>query len=374
MSRIGSMNMQLHGVEAPTIQRRDSLAEEHFVAGGDYTLVLANPPFAGSLDYETTAKDLLQIVKTKKTELLFLALMLRLLKNGGRAAVTVPDGVLFGSSKAHKDLRRVLVEDHRLEAVVKLPSGVFKPYAGVSTAILFFQKTSSGGTDIVWFSEVKADGFSLDDKRSPTEADDLPDVLARWQSLGAAGSEQSVRTRTAQSFLVPKAEIAEHGYDLSLNRYKEVVHDQADNLRAKRRATIDKLEELELATFDLTFRERSRAIVESIFLGDAYWFQEGPGVRNWQFTAEGVNLLNVGNILKSGVLDLTRTTKRISSEEANGKYRHFLVDQGDFLIASSGISFDTDGYLRTRGAFVGANDLPLSMNTSTIRFKAVPKI
>ena len=179
MSRIGSMNMQLHGVEAPTIQRRDSLAEEHFVAGGDYTLVLANPPFAGSLDYETTAKDLLQIVKTKKTELLFLALMLRLLKNGGRAAVIVPDGVLFGSSKAHKDLRRMLVEDHRLEAVVKLPSGVFKPYAGVSTAILFFQKTSSGGTDIVWFSEVKADGFSRDDKRSPTEADDLPDVLAR---------------------------------------------------------------------------------------------------------------------------------------------------------------------------------------------------
>ncbi|MEC5169897.1 N-6 DNA methylase [Glaciihabitans sp. GrIS 2.15] len=374
MSRIGSMNIQLHGVETPTIQRRDSLAEEHFVAGDDYTLVLANPPFAGSLDYETTAKDLLQIVKTKKTELLFLALMLRLLKNGGRAAVTVPDGVLFGSSKAHKDLRRVLVEDHRLEAVVKLPSGVFKPYAGVSTAILFFQKTSSGGTDNVWFSEVKADGFSLDDKRSPTEADDLPDVLARWQSLAGADSAEKARPRTAQSCLVPKAEIAEKGYDLSLNRYKEVVHDQADNLRAKRRATIDKLEELELATFDLTFREQSREIVESVFLGDAYWFQEGPGVRNWQFTAEGVNLLNVGNILKSGVLDLTRTTKRISSEEANGKYRHFLVDQGDFLIVSSGISSDTDGYLRTRGAFVGASDLPLSMNTSTIRFKAVPKI
>ena len=226
MSRIGSMNMQLHGVETPTIQRRDSLAEEHFVAGGDYTLVLANPPFAGSLDYETTAKDLLQIVKTKKTELLFLALMLRLLKNGGRAAVIVPDGVLFGSSKAHKDLRRMLVEDHKLEAVVKLPSGVFKPYAGVSTAILFFQKTSSGGTDNVWFYEVKADGFSLDDKRSPTEADDLPDVLTRWQSLSVAGGEEEARPRTAQSFLVPKAEIAEQGYDLSLNRYKEVIHDE----------------------------------------------------------------------------------------------------------------------------------------------------
>ena len=231
MSRIGSMNMLLHGVESPTIQRRDSLAEEHFVAGGDYTLVLANPPFAGSLDYETTAKDLLQIVKTKKTELLFLALMLRLLKNGGRAAVIVPDGVLFGSSKAHKDLRRMLVEDHKLEAVVKLPSGVFKPYAGVSTAILFFQKTSSGGTDNVWFYEVQADGFSLDDKRTPTEADDLPDVLTRWQSLAVAGSAvagsvEAARPRTAQSFLVPKAEIAERGYDLSLNRYKEVVHDE----------------------------------------------------------------------------------------------------------------------------------------------------
>ena len=209
MSRIGSMNMRLHGLETPTIQRRDALAEQHSVAGGDYTLALANPPFAGSLDYETTAKDLLQIVKTKKTELLFLALILRLLKNGGRAAVIVPDGVFFGSSKAHKDLRRILVEDHRLEAVVKLPSGVFKPYAGVSTAILFFEKTSSGGTDNVWFYEVKADGFSLDDKRSPTEADDLPDVLARWQSLAREDSEEAARPQTAQSFLVPKAEIAD---------------------------------------------------------------------------------------------------------------------------------------------------------------------
>ena len=226
MSRIGSINRQLHGVETPTVQGRDSLAEEYFVAGGDYTLVLANPPFAGSLDYETTTKDLLQIVKTKKTELLFLALMLRLLKNGGRAALIVPDGVLFGSSRAHKNLRRMLVEDHRLEAVVRLPSGVFKPYAGVSTAILFFQKTSSGSTDNVWFYEVKVDGFSLDDKRSPTEADDLPDVLARWQSLGVAGSEEPARPRTAQSFLVPKAEIAEQGYDLRPNRYREVVHDE----------------------------------------------------------------------------------------------------------------------------------------------------
>jgi type I restriction enzyme M protein len=174
--------------------------------------VLANPPFAGSLDYETTAKDLLQIVKTKKTELLFLALMLRLLKNGGRAAVIVPDGVLFGSSKAHKELRRMLVEDHKLEAVVKLPSGTFKPYTGVSTAILFFQKTSSGGTDDVWFYDVQADGFTLDDKRTPTSANDLPDVLTRWSSRPPSGRietwSESARPRTAQSFLVPKSEIA----------------------------------------------------------------------------------------------------------------------------------------------------------------------
>ncbi|MEX1077684.1 MAG: class I SAM-dependent DNA methyltransferase [Homoserinimonas sp.] len=240
MSRIGSMNMQLHGVENPTIERRDSLAEEHTDAEGKYTLVLANPPFAGSLDYETTAKDLLAIVKTKKTELLFLALMLRLLKNGGRAAVIVPDGVLFGSSKAHKDLRRMLVEDHKLDAVVKLPSGTFKPYTGVSTAILFFTKTSSGGTDNVWFYDVQADGFTLDDKRTPTEANDLPDVLSRWQSLNpsALSSERSerietsaehTRPRTAQSFLVPKSEIAAQGYDLSLNRYKEVEHEEVEH-------------------------------------------------------------------------------------------------------------------------------------------------
>lgn len=225
MSRIGSMNMLLHGVENATIQRRDSLAEEHADALESYSLVLANPPFAGSLDYETTAKDLLQVVKTKKTELLFLALMLRLLKNGGRAAVIVPEGVLFGSSNAHKSLRKMLVEDHKLDAVVKLPSGTFKPYTGVSTAILFFTKTSSGGTDNVWFYDVQADGFTLDDKRTPTEANDLPDVLARWQAL----EDESERPRTAQSFLVPKDEIAAQGYDLSLNRYKEVEHEEIEH-------------------------------------------------------------------------------------------------------------------------------------------------
>ena len=174
MLRIGSMNMLLHGVEQPDIRYRDSLSEGAAGEEGLYSLILANPPFAGSLDYESTSKDLQRVVKTKKTELLFLALFLRLLKPGGRAAVIVPDGVLFGSSKAHKDLRRILVEDQKLDAVVKLPSGVFRPYAGVSTAILFFTKTNSGGTDHVWFYDVQADGFSLDDKRNPVEANDLP--------------------------------------------------------------------------------------------------------------------------------------------------------------------------------------------------------
>src|SRR5579883_2024696 len=242
MLRIGSMNMLLHGVENPDIRYRDSLAQDHAGEEEKYTLVLANPPFAGSLDYENTAKDLLQIVKTRKTELLFLALFLRLLKAGGRAAVIVPDGVLFGSSKAHKELRRMLVEDQKLDAVIKLPSGVFKPYAGVSTAILCFTKTNSGGTDLVWFYEVEADGFSLDDKRTALLPDEklgpvphaalnpeelaknnLPDVLARWAERNGAERD---RPRTAQSFCVPKADIAAQGYDLSLNRYKEIVHEE----------------------------------------------------------------------------------------------------------------------------------------------------
>jgi type I restriction enzyme M protein len=225
MLRIGSMNMLLHGIESPDIRYRDSLSEGAAGDADKYTLILANPPFAGSLDYEATAKDLQRIVKTKKTELLFLALFLKLLKPGGRAAVIVPDGVLFGSSKAHHDLRRILVEDQKLDAVVKLPSGVFRPYAGVSTAILFFTKTNSGGTDGVWFYDVRADGFSLDDKRNAIAANDLPDVLARWQDLPA----EKDRARTEQSFLVAKADIVARSYDLSLNRYKEVVLDEIEH-------------------------------------------------------------------------------------------------------------------------------------------------
>ena len=234
MLRIGSMNMLLHGVENPDIRYRDSLAQAD-VAGADetgtaddaekYSLILANPPFAGSLDYESTARDLQQIVKTKKTELLFLALFLRLLQTGGRAAVIVPDGVLFGSSKAHRTLRRILVEEQKLDAVVSMPSGVFKPYAGVSTAILFFTKTSSGGTDEVWFYDMQADGYSLDDKRTPQpEKSDLADILERWQKRDA----EAGRARTEQSFLVPKVEIADNDYDLSINRYKEVAYEAVE--------------------------------------------------------------------------------------------------------------------------------------------------
>lgn len=240
MLRIGSMNMLLHGVENPDIRYRDSLAQDHAGEEDKYTLVMANPPFAGSLDYENTAKDLQQMVKTKKTELLFLALFLRLLKPGGRAAVIVPDGVLFGSSNAHKTLRKMLLDEQKLDAVISLPSGVFKPYAGVSTAILLFTKTNSGGTEQVWFYDCDADGWSLDDKRTPLLSDEklgsvpktpltadehaknnLPDILTRWQQRD--GTELD-RALTAQSFCVPKADIAAQGYDLSLNRYKEVVH------------------------------------------------------------------------------------------------------------------------------------------------------
>ena len=225
MLRIGSMNMLLHGMENPDIRHRDSLAQTDDDDAEKYSLILANPPFAGSLDYESTAKDLQQVVKTKKTELLFLALFLRLLQPGGRAAVIVPDGVLFGSSNAHRTLRTILVEEQKLDAIVSMPSGVFKPYAGVSTAILLFTKTNSGGTDHVWFYDMQADGYSLDDKRTPQPGkSDLADILARWQNRKA----EAKRIRTDQSFLVPKAEIAGNDYDLSINRYKDVVYEAVE--------------------------------------------------------------------------------------------------------------------------------------------------
>ena len=228
MLRIAAMNMLMHGIEAPDIRYRDSLSQGAAADEGRYTLVLANPPFAGSLDAEQVSAELLRVVKTKKTELLFLALFIKLLAPGGRAAVIVPDGVLFGSTKAHKELRRMLVEEQQLQAVVKLPSGVFRPYAGVSTAILFFTRTDSGGTGNVWFYDVRADGFSLDDKRAPVAANDLPDVLARWGDLLKNTGAEASRARTEQSFLVPKADIVAQGYDLSLNRYREIIHDDGE--------------------------------------------------------------------------------------------------------------------------------------------------
>ena len=216
MLRIGAMNMMTHGIENPFIEYRDSLSDQN-PDRDKYSLILANPPFKGSLDADTVSPDLLKVCKTKKTELLFLALFIRMLKTGGRCACIVPDGVLFGSSTAHKAIRRMLVEDNRLEAVISMPSGVFKPYAGVSTGILIFTKTGHGGTDKVWFYDMQADGFSLDDKRSPVQENDIPDIVERFHNLEAEAN----RSPKEKSFFVSKAEIAEKDYDLSINKYKQ---------------------------------------------------------------------------------------------------------------------------------------------------------
>ena len=219
MLRIGAMNMMTHGIDNPFIEYRDSLSEQN-TDREKYSLILVNPPFKGSLDADTVSADLLKICKTKKTELLFLALFLRMLKVGGRGAVIVPDGVLFGSSTAHKAIRKELVEGNRLEAVISMPSCVFKPYAGVSTGILIFTKTGHGGTDKVWFYDMRSDGFSLDDKRTPVQDNDIPDIIARFHDLP---NEES-RERTEKSFFVPKDEIVENGYDLSINKYKKTEY------------------------------------------------------------------------------------------------------------------------------------------------------
>lgn len=217
MLRIGAMNLMLHGVDNPDIQYKDSLSTDN-TDTGRYTLCLANPPFTGSLDYEAVSKNLLDITKTKKTELLFLALFVRMLEIGGRCASIVPDGVLFGNSTGHKSIRKELIDKQRLQAVISMPSGVFKPYAGVSTAILVFTKTNAGGTDKVWFYDMKADGFSLDDKRTVVAENDIPDIIKRWKHLG----DEEKRSRKDQSFFVPVDEIRGNDYDLSINKYKEV--------------------------------------------------------------------------------------------------------------------------------------------------------
>ncbi|MGN0212454.1 MAG: class I SAM-dependent DNA methyltransferase, partial [Muribaculaceae bacterium] len=220
MLRIGAMNLMLHDINNPDVAFRDSLSSDN-TDTDRYTLILANPPFAGNLDYEAVSKSLLATAKTKKTELLFLALFLRSLALGGRCASIVPDGVLTGTSNAHKAIRKAIVDGNRLEAVISMPSGVFKPYAGVSTAILIFTKTEAGGTDKVWFYDMKADGFSLDDKRNPVTDNDIPDIIARFHALDA----EADRTRTDKSFLVPVDEIREHDYDLAFNTYKETIRE-----------------------------------------------------------------------------------------------------------------------------------------------------
>ena len=219
MLRIGAMNMMLHGVEDPNITYQDSLSGDNNERNC-YSLIMANPPFTGSVFQEEISKDLLALCKTKKTELLFLTLFVKMLEVGGRCASIVPDGVLFGSSTAHKSIRRELVENQKLVAVISMPSGVFKPYAGVSTAILIFTKTNAGGTDKVWFYDMKADGYSLDDKRSPIAANDIPDIIARFNNLDG----EEGRERTEQSFFVTKEEIVDNGYDLSINKYKKTEY------------------------------------------------------------------------------------------------------------------------------------------------------
>ena len=219
MLRIGAMNMMTHGIESPFIEYRDSLSDQN-MDKDKYSLILANPPFKGSLDNDIVSADLLKICKTKKTELLFLALFIRMLKVGGRCACIVPDGVLFGSSTAHKAIRKEIIENQRLEAVISMPSGVFKPYAGVSTAVLVFTKTEHGGTDKVWFYDMKADGFSLDDKRTPVKENDMPDIIERFHNR----DKELERKRTEQSFMVDKDEIVNNGYDLSINKYKEIEY------------------------------------------------------------------------------------------------------------------------------------------------------
>jgi Type I restriction-modification system methyltransferase subunit len=223
MLRLSAMNLMLHSITSPKIEYLDSVSKENNHSS-EFSIILANPPFTGTVDAESIHDNLKAVCDTKKTELLFVALFLRMLRKGGRCAAIVPDGVLFGTTKAHKSLRKELVENHKLEAVISMPSGVFKPYAGVSTAILIFTKTDAGGTDQVWFYDMKADGYSLDDRRNPIDANDIPDILARFHNLEA----EKDRKRTEQSFFVDKASIVENGYDLSINRYKEIVYEKVE--------------------------------------------------------------------------------------------------------------------------------------------------
>lgn len=246
MLRIGAMNLQLHGIEKPILIGKDALSESNADIREQYSLILANPPFKGSLDFDSVETSLLKTVHTKKTELLFLALMLRMLKLGGRCAVIIPDGVLFGSSNAHKQIRKELIANNKLDAVISMPSGVFKPYAGVSTAVVFFTKTGTGGTENVWFYDMQADGYTLDDKRAETKETDIADIVARYHNRAA----ETDRKRTDKSFLVPFSEIEANEWDLSINRYKEVVYEEVNYAHPK-----DILSEIEKLD-----RERNQAL------------------------------------------------------------------------------------------------------------------
>ena len=250
MLRISAMNLMQHGIENPNVEYKNTIGDDN-EDKNKFTLVLANPPFKGSVDLETISKDLLGVTnKSKKTELLFLALFLKILKTGGRVASIVPDGVLFGSSNQHKAIRKEIIENHKLEAIISMPSGVFKPYAGVSTAIMIFTKTGQGGTDKVWFYDMKADGRSLDDKRSEVKENDIPDIIARFKNLEA----ENDRKRTDQSFFVKKQEIVDNAYDLSINKYKEIEYIPVEypptseimaNLRALEKEVQESMAELE---------------------------------------------------------------------------------------------------------------------------------
>lgn len=219
MLRISAMNLMLHSIRNPDVDYKDSVSKQNDISS-KYTVCLANPPFKGTVDAESIHDNLKAVTNTKKTELLFLALFLRLLKKGGRCACIVPDGVLFGSSKAHKSIRQEIIENHQLQAIISMPSGVFKPYAGVSTAVLVFTKTGAGGTENVWFYDMKADGYSLDDKRSEIKENDIPDIIQRFHNL----ENEVDRERTEQSFFVSKQEIVNNDYDLSINKYKKIEY------------------------------------------------------------------------------------------------------------------------------------------------------
>jgi len=239
MLRLSAMNLMLHSITRPRIEYFDSVSKQNSIVSA-YDIILTNPPFTGTVDAESIHENLKAVCNTKKTELLFVALFLRMLRKGGRCACIVPDGVLFGTTKAHQALRRELVENHQLQAVISMPSGVFKPYAGVSTAVLVFTKTGAGGTEQVWFYDMQADGYSLDDKRAPIEANDIPDIIARFHNLAG----EADRRPTEQSFLVAKSAIAAHDYDLSLNRYKEVVYERVEY--DPPRVILDRLDQLNL--------------------------------------------------------------------------------------------------------------------------------